>query len=101
MTILFRISEFLPDFPTNIKETLIKLNFAYPKNNFKSNPKSLQLWQRMKQDTRPIAYRIFMYPLAWGGETEPFDPPKTYFDGFLKEGAVKCLPHKNVNFQLL
>jgi len=55
----------------------------------------------MKQDTRPIAYRIFMYPLAWGGETEPFDPPKTYFDGFLKEGAVKCLPHKNVNFQPL
>jgi hypothetical protein len=39
-----------------------------------------------------------MSPLAWGGEAESFDPPKVYYDGFLKEGTVKCLPDRNVNF---
>ena len=72
--------------------------FCVDEQGFRTNPKSLQLWQEMKQDQKPIAYRIFMYPLAWGGETEPFDAPKVFYDGFLKEGAVKCLPYKNVNF---
>jgi hypothetical protein len=85
----------VPDF---VGQNADKTKFCVYEEQFKSNSKSLQLWQRMKQDSRPIAYRIFMYPLAWGGETEPFDPPKTYFDGFLKEGAVKCLPYKNMNF---
>jgi hypothetical protein len=85
----------VPDF---VGQNADKTKFCVYEEQFKSNSKSLQLWQRMKQDSRPIAYRIFMYPLAWGGETEPFDPPKTYFDGFLKEGTVKCLPYKNMNF---
>ena len=85
----------VPDF---VGQNADKTKFCVYEEQFKSNSKSLQLWQRMKQDSRPIAYRIFMYPLAWGGETEPFDPPKTYFEGFLKEGAVKCLPYKNMNF---
>jgi len=59
---------------------------------FKSSSKSLQRWESVKQDPRPITYRVFMYPLAWGGETEAFDSPKVYYDGYLKEGAVKCLP---------
>jgi len=85
----------VPDF---VGQNADKTKFCVYEEEFKSNSKSLQLWQRMKQDSRRIAYRIFMYRLAWGGETEPFDPPKTYFDGFLKEGAVKCLPYKNINF---
>jgi hypothetical protein len=84
--------------PNFVGQNADKTKFCVYEEQFQSNPKSLQLWQRMKQDTRPIAYRIFMHPLAWGGETEPFDPPKTYFDGFLKEGAVKCQPYKNINF---
>ena len=85
----------VPDF---VGQNADKTKFCVYEEQFKNNSKSLQLWQRMKQDSRPIAYRIFMYPLAWGGETEPFDPPKVYYDGFLKEGAVRCLPDKNMNF---
>lgn len=85
----------VPDF---VGQNADKTKFCVYEEQFKNNSKSLQLWQKMKHDSRPIAYRIFMYRLAWGGETEPFDPPKTYYDGFLKDGAVKCLPDKNMNF---
>jgi len=84
--------------PNFVGQNKDKTKFCVDEEEFKTNPKSLQLWQKMKQDPGPIAYRIFMYRLAWGGETQPSDPPKVYYDGFLKEGAVKCLPNKNYNF---
>ena len=84
--------------PNFVGQNKDKTKFCVDEEGFKTNPKSLQLWQKMKQDARPIAYRIFLYPMAWGGETEPSDPPKIYYDGFLKDGAVKCLPNRNYNF---
>lgn len=84
--------------PNFVGENKDRTKFCVDEERFKTNPNSLQRWQKIKHDQGPIAYRIFMYPLAWGGETEPSDPPKIYYDGFLKEGAVKCLPNKNYNF---
>jgi hypothetical protein len=81
--------------PNFVGQNANTTKFCLDEERFKQNSKSLQLWQRMKQDPGPITYRIFMYPLAWGGETELFDPPKMYYDGFLKEGAVSCLPYRN------
>ena len=84
--------------PNFVGQNANQTKFCVDEEGFKNNSKSFELWKSMKQDPRPIAYRIFMYPLAWGGETESFDPPKVYYDGFLKEGAIKCLPDKNMNF---
>ena len=84
--------------PNFVGQNKDKTKFCVDEEGFKTNPKSLQLWQKMKRNPGPIAYRIFMSQLAWGGETEPSDPPKVYYDGFLQEGAVKCLPNKNYNF---
>ena len=85
----------VPDF---VGQNVNKSKFCVDEEHYKSKVRSLQLWQRMKRDSRLIAYRIFMYGLAYGGETDPSDPPKVYYDGFLKEGAVRCLPYKNYNF---
>jgi hypothetical protein len=85
----------IPDF---VGQNASQTKFCVDEDGFKNNPKSFELWKSMKQNPRPIAYRVFMYPLAWGGETEAFDPPKVYYDGFVKEGAIKCLPDKNMNF---
>jgi len=78
--------------PSFVRQNPKETKFCVDEEGFKTNLKSLELWQTMKRDPRPVAYRIFLYPLAWGGETEPFDPPKVYYDGFLKEGSVTCLP---------
>ena len=85
----------VPDF---VGQNANKTKFCVDEETYNNKSQSLRLWQRMKQDSRPISYRIFMYKLADGGDTEPFDPPKTYYDGFLKEGAVKCKPYKNIYF---
>jgi hypothetical protein len=52
----------------------------------------------MKASRALVKYWLFINKMNWGGETEPFYPPKIFFDGFLREGAVKCKPYKNVNF---
>lgn len=85
----------VPDF---VGQNANKTKFCVDEKHWESKLHGLRLWQRMKRDPRPISYRIFINKLADGGDTEPFDPPKTYYDGFLKEGAVKCLPYKNMHF---
>ena len=84
--------------PNFVGQNANQTKFCVDEESFKNNSKSFELWNSMKQNPRPITYRIFMSPLAWGGEAESFDPPKVYYDGFLKEGTVKCLPDRNVNF---
>ena len=52
----------------------------------------------MKASPAPVKYRVFINKMDWGGETEPFYPPKIFYDGFLREGAVKCKPYRNDDF---
>ena len=59
---------------------------------------SQRTWEVMKESHAPVKYRVFINKMDWGGETKPFYPPKIFYDSFLREGAVKCLPNKNVNF---
>jgi hypothetical protein len=75
-----------------------KTRFCVDEEEFKTNPKSQQLWQKMKQDPKTDRLSNLYVPGSWGGETQPADPPKIYFEAFLKDGAVKCLPYKNYNF---
>ena len=85
----------IPDF---VGQNANKTKFCVDERHFQNKVTSLRIWQRMKNDASPVAYRIFLYGMSDGGDTGPFDPPKAYYDGFVKEGAVKCKPYKNMNF---
>ena len=85
----------IPDF---VGQNANKTKFCVDEEHYKNKSTSLQVWQRMKQDSSPVGYRISLYGMSDGGDTGPFDPPKVYYDGFVKEGAVKCKPYKNSNF---
>lgn len=85
----------IPDF---VGQNANKTTFCVDEQHYKNKVTSLRIWQKMKVDSSPVGYRIFLSGMSGGGDTEPFDPPKVYYDGFLKEGAVKCKPYKNINF---
>ena len=84
--------------PDYVGQNVDNTKFCIDEEHYKTKVKSLRVWETMKEDTLPVRYRIFINEVAYSGETEPFDPPKTYYDGFLKEGAVKCKPYKNIYF---
>ena len=81
----------VPDF---IRHNVNETKLCVDERHYEIKGTSLQMWQRMKEDSRPVAYRIFLYGMSDGGDTDPLDPPKIYYDGFLKDGAVKCKPYK-------
>jgi hypothetical protein len=84
--------------PNFVGQNASKTKFCVYEDQFKSSVESRRAWEAMKASPVPVKYRVFINKMGWGGETEAFYPPKIFFDGFLREGAVKCKPYKNVYF---
>jgi hypothetical protein len=84
--------------PNFVGQNANKTKFCVSEDQFKNSVESQRIWEALKVSPAPVKYRIFINKMDWGGETESFYPPGIFFDGFLKEGAVKCKPYKNVNF---
>ena len=87
--------DLVPDF---VGQNATKTKFCVDHEHYKQKVKSLQVWEAMKTSSAPVKYRIFINKLDYAGDTQPFYPPKIFYDGFLREGAVKCKPYKNIYF---
>lgn len=87
--------ELIPNF---VGQNASKTKFCMYEDQFENSVESRRTWEAMKASLAPVKYRVFINKMDWGGETKPFYAPKTFYDGFIREGAVKCKPHKNVNF---
>ena len=84
--------------PNFVGQNASKTKFCVYEDQFNNSVESQRTWEAMKKSPASVKYRIFINKMDWGGETKPFYPPKIFLDGFLREGAVKCKPYKNVNF---
>jgi hypothetical protein len=84
--------------PNFVGQNASKTKFCVDDDQFKNSVESQRTWEAMKASSAPVKYRVFINKMDWGGETERFYAPKIFYDGFLREGAVKCKPYKNVNF---
>lgn len=95
-SVVYRFSvELVPNF---VGQNASRTKFCVDEDHFKNRVESQRKWEAMKVSPAPVKYRVFINKMDWAGETEPFYPPQSFYEGFLKEGAVKCKPHKNVNF---
>jgi hypothetical protein len=84
--------------PNFVGQNASKTKFCVYEDQFKNSVESQRTWEAMKASPVPVKYTVGINKLDWSGETEAFYPPKIFYDGFIREGAVKCKPHKNVNF---
>ena len=84
--------------PNFIGQNANRTKFCVYEDQFKDSVESQRTWEAMKMSSVPIKYMIFINKMDWSGQTKPFYPPKIFYEGFLKEGAEKCKPYKNVNF---
>jgi len=87
--------DLVPDF---VGQNAGKTKFCIDEEHYKTKVKSQQAWEATKTSSTTVKYRVIMNRINYTGETEPFHPPRIFYDGFLKEGAVKCKPHKNTDF---
>src|SRR5258705_2355161 len=84
--------------PNFVVQNVSKTKFCVDEDRFKSSSELYRTWEAMKASRALVKYWLRINKMNWGGETEPFYPPKIFFDGFLREGAVKCKPYKNIYF---
>jgi hypothetical protein len=89
------VVDLTPDF---VGQNASKTKFCVDEEHYKIKVKSQQVWEAMKARSTPIKWRVFINRIDYAGETELFYPPRIFYDGFLREGAVKCKPDKNTNF---
>ncbi|MFN2492309.1 MAG: hypothetical protein ABR501_05425, partial [Pyrinomonadaceae bacterium] len=87
--------DLVPDF---VVQNVSKTKFCVDEEHYKNKVKPQQVWERMKASSIPIKYRVLVNKFGYAGETEPFHPPKVFYDGFVVEGALKCQPYKNTDF---
>ncbi len=70
-------------------------SYATPSDYVDLNTNSVEsqrAWEAMKASRALVKYSVFIHKMDWGGETQLFYPPTMFYDGFLKEGALKCKP---------
>ncbi len=84
--------------PNFVVQNVSKTKVCVDEDQFKSSAELYRTWEAMKASRALVKYWLRINKMNWGGETEPFYPPKIFFDGFLREGAVKCKPYKNIYF---
>ena len=89
------VIDLVPDF---VGQNATKSKFCVDEAHYQQKVKTRQAWEGMKASGGHVAYRIFMRQTDYGGDTGPTLPPKTFYEGFLREGAVRCKPYKNIYF---
>lgn len=89
------VVEMVPDF---VGQNAARTKFCVDEEHYQSKAKSQRVWEAMKASPALIKYRVIIRQINYSGETEPFYPPGIFYQGFLKDGAIKCLPHKNIYF---
>jgi len=87
--------ELVPNF---VGQNADKTKFCVNEEQYKHRVKSGPAWEAMKASAAPVKYHVFMSEVGFGGETGPFHPPGSFYEGFLREGAVECTPYKNIYF---
>ena len=65
---------------------------------FEGAAASRSAWEAIKNSDVRIRYRVALSEQDFYGETGPFYAQKTFYESFLKEGAVDCGPNPNVHF---
>ncbi len=89
------VVDLVPDF---VGQNATKTKFCVDEMHYQQKVKTRQVWEAMKASGASRAYRILMRQVDYGGDTDPSLPPKTFYEGFVREGAVRCKPYKNIHF---
>lgn len=94
-TVYHFVIDLVPNF---VGQNASKTKFCVDEIHYESRGKSPKAWAQVMMSDVRVAYDISMREVNYGGSTEPFMPPKAFYEGFVREGAVRCKPNKNIHF---
>jgi hypothetical protein len=89
------VVDMIPDYVIANK---LQTKFCIYEAKFPVQGKGRDAWNLIKANPAPIQYRVDIPGLSFAGETELFHPQRTFYEGFLKQGAFDCGSSPNVNF---
>ena len=58
----------------------------------------MALWQSIQASAEPVKYRVVITDVEFAAETEPWTAQRTFYESFVREGAMDCGPTPNVHF---
>jgi hypothetical protein len=83
------VLEMIPDYVVN---NTLQNKFCIYEAKFPAQGKGRDLWNLVKSNPLPVQYRVDIPGLNFAGLTEPFHPQRSFYEGFLKQGAFDCGP---------
>jgi hypothetical protein len=89
------VIDLVPDF---VGQNATRTKFCVDETHYTNKGKSAQTWAQIMTSSKRVAYGVSIREVNYRGDTEPFMPPKSFYEGFLREGAVRCKPYKNIHF---
>ena len=84
--------------PSFVGQNASKTKFCVAEDYYTYKSKPRRVWEELLASRAPVGYRIFLYKAGYAGETDPFHPPGSFYEGHRREGAVKCKPYMNRYF---
>ena len=86
--------DFVPDYVIrNEAGTRYCLNIQSLRNTAR-----LPVWEEIRASEEPVKYRVDISSLNFFSEAAAMSPQKTYYEGFLREGALDCGPTPTTHF---
>lgn len=84
--------------PSFVGQNAAKTKFCVAEDYYTYKSKPKRVWEELLASKAPVGYKIFLNQAGYAGETGPFHPPGSFYEGHRREGAVKCEPYMNQNF---
>lgn len=84
--------------PSFVGQNATKTKFCVAEDYYTYKSKPRRVWEELLASTSPVGYKIYLYKAGYAGETGPFHPPGSFYEGHRREGAVECKPYMNRNF---
>lgn len=89
------VVDMVPDYAI---QNAAKTGYCIYSRKFQISSKASAIWETLKTQDVPVRYLVSIQSVNFHGETQGLYSQKTFYEGFLREGAQDCGPSPSFNF---
>jgi hypothetical protein len=89
------VVDMVPDY---VIQNAARTNYCINNRKLQISSKASGAWETLKTQDLPARYMVSIQSVNYHGETQALYSQKTFYEGFLREGAQDCGPSPSVNF---
>ena len=89
------VVDMVPDYAI---QNVARTKYCIFNRKFQISSKASGVWETLKTQEMPVRYLVSIWSVDFHGETQGYYSQKTFYEGFLREGAQDCGPSPSFNF---